>query len=127
MTDTHVTLTEVFRQATPWAVFNFAMFVVKLTATLTALVGAVVIVGATVRKVTGGTHSGLLAGLGWIALGLGVFGAGYCLLSLYITCANAPRPFILMLPSIIEAGYAFLFGLIVWLIAGVGNAGARRQ
>jgi hypothetical protein len=79
------------------------------------------------RKTSSGRHSGLLSGVGMTGLLFGILGALYTGAISYVAAkASDTTNLLILLPSIIEVVYAFLCGLIAWLIATWGNAGAKR-
>lgn len=123
-TDDTSMIIETLKSATPWAVFGGMTIVTKLCTAIALIAGVVAIIAAVMRA--GGPKSGLLTALGWIALGFGLLGALYSGFNTYVAAqmTNTTR-LVILLPSIVEAVYCFLAGVIVWFIAA-GN-GARKR
>jgi len=115
------------RAATPWDVYMDAVSLTKLSMTVNFLALVAVLVMAIVRRSSGGKRSPVLDLLGVFGLVVGLTGAAYCGLNSWIAAqyAHVSNVYV-VLPSIIEAAYAFLAGVLVWLVAGFGNSGARR-
>jgi hypothetical protein len=113
--------------AVPWDVFAYAGPITKLTMLISLIAAGAGLMLAIMRRASKGRHSGLLSGLGLTGLLFGVLGALYTGTMSYMAAkATQTTNLIVVLPSIIEAVYAFLFGLVAWLIARWGNAGAKR-
>jgi len=124
--DTHILL-NTLSAAKPWDVYMGAVSITKLSMTISLLALAVALILAAVRMTSGGKRSGALDVTGVVGLVAGVAGAAYTGLISWVAAQHAHvHNVYVVLPSIIEAAYAFLFGLLVWLVARIGNAGARR-
>ena len=113
--------------ATPMNVIGGMVSLTKVMTILAIGAGIVALILAVMRRMSGGQRSSLLNALGWGGLGAGIAGAAYSALNTYIA-ANAMHEyrFVILLPSVIEAAYALIIGVIACGIATWGNAGARR-
>ena len=114
-------------QATPWDVYANLSSTLKIAASIALLAAAAALVMALIRMMSGGRQSGFLGALGVIGLVVGIIGALYGATNSYIAAQVTHPRLLVLLPSIIECAYVLLFGLLAWLIAKVGNAGARRS
>ncbi|MFT4075202.1 MAG: hypothetical protein QM647_06680 [Asticcacaulis sp.] len=113
--------------AKPWDVFGGLTIVVKFLVMIMLVAGLVAAITAFIRRFNGGPRSGLLSAMGITALVCGVLGAAYNGLNSYIAYQMVkPVRFIVVFPSVIEATYVLMLGLIIWAISMWGNAGARR-
>ncbi len=113
--------------AWPWDVFGGLTIVVKFLVMIMLAAGIIVVITAVMRKLGGGPRSGLLAAMGIVALVAGLLGAAYNGLNSYIAYQMVkPVRFIVVFPSVIEAAYVLILGLIIWAVAAWGNTGARR-
>ncbi len=82
---------------------------------------------AILRRINAGPRSGLLAAIGIIGLVAGLLGAAYGGLTTYMAVqAMHVTRLVVYLPSLIEIGYCLVLGVLAWLVAQAGNAGARR-
>ncbi|WP_443750555.1 hypothetical protein [Asticcacaulis solisilvae] len=96
-----------------------------MTVSLLMLAAAVAL--AVLRLASGGKPSAALATVGAIGLVAGCLGAVWDGLNAWLAAQSAHITDILVvLPEIVEVGYALLFGVLVWLVARIGNAGKRR-
>lgn len=128
MSDNTQAIINTLQYATPWDVFINAAPISKLTMLISLIaVGAALALGI-MRQASKGRHSGLLSGLGMTGMLFGILGALYTGLMSYMGLkATHTTNLIVVLPAAVEAAYAFLFGLLAWLIAAWGNAGAKRR
>jgi len=118
---------DTLESAVPWDVFTYAGPITKLTMLISLIAGGAGLILAILRQASRGRHSGLLSGLGLTGLLFGGLGALYTGAMAYMAAkATHTTNLLVMLPSIIEAVYTFLFGLLAWLISVWGNAGAKR-
>ncbi len=113
--------------ATPWDVYTTALSLTKLGMTVSLLALVVALVLAIVRRGTGGRRSGVLDVTGVVGLVAGVAGAAYTALVSWTTAQHFHVTSVyVVLPAIITAVYAVGLGILVWLVARIGNAGAKR-
>jgi hypothetical protein len=118
-------LTEVLLQ--PMLVFNGMTIVTKLCLLIIIAAGAIALVTAVLRRVSGGRRSGLLTVLSWIAIVFGILGALYGAMNIYIGIqAVGKANLAVVAPGLIEIIYTLVPALIVRLIASIGNAGAKK-
>ncbi len=112
----------------PLEVFRAASPLVKLAILVIAGAGLIAVIAAIARRVSGGAYSSLLAIMGRAGLYAGVFGAGYTGMTIFMTAQQMHvARFVVYEPEVIEAVYVLLLGVIVWLIARIGNAGTKRR
>ena len=113
--------------ATPMNVIGGMVSLTRVMTLLAIGAGIVALVLAVIRRLSAGQRSSFLNTLGWVGLGAGIAGAAYTALNTFIA-ANALHQyrFVILLPSLVEAAYALIIGLIVFAVAAVGNAGAKR-
>ena len=127
MTDQTQAIIATLQSAAPWDVFIYAGPITKLTMLISLIAAGAALMLGIMRQASKGRHSGLLSGLGLTGLLFGVLGALYTGIISYVAAkATQTTSLLVVLPSIIEAVYAFLFGLVAWLISVWGNSGARR-
>ena len=127
MTNNTQAIIDTLQSAVPWDVFLYAGPITKLTMLISLITGGAALVLGIMRQASKGRHSGLISGLGLTGLLFGVLGALYSGAMVYMAAkATHTTNLLVMLPSIVEAVYAFLFGLVAWLISVWGNSGARR-
>ncbi|MGN6208127.1 hypothetical protein [Asticcacaulis sp.] len=113
--------------AWPWDVFGGLTIVVKFLVMIMLAAGAIAVIAAFMRKLGGGPRSGLLTAMGIVGLAAGLLGAAYNGLNSYIAYQMVkPVRFIVVFPSVIEAAYVLILGLIIWGISQWGNAGSKR-
>ncbi len=111
----------------PLEVFSTALMLVKLMLIIIAVAGLIAVVTALVRRLSGSPRSSLLAVMGQIGLYAGLAGAGYQGMVTFLTAqATHTTRFVIYEPQVIEGAYVLLLGVIVWLVARLGNAGAKR-
>ncbi len=117
-----------FLMFSPLEAFSSASLLVKLLLIIIMGAGLIAIVAAVMRKVSGGPRSALLGIMGQVGLYAGIAGAGYQGTATYLTAqAMHVTRFVVFEPEVIEAVYVLLLGVVVWLIARLGNAGAKRN
>ncbi len=111
----------------PLGVFADAPLLVKLLMVIIMGAGLIALIATIARRVSGGSRSSLLTLMGQVGLYAGVAGAGYQAMGTYLTVqALHETRFVIYEPEVIEAVYVLLLGVIVYLIARLGNAGAKR-
>lgn len=111
----------------PVEVIAYATLTIKMVAIALVKVAAVTLLMAIVRMVLRSAKSAGLRIFGYIGLGLGALGALYSLVNTGIAMKNSGvTRLAIILPSLLEALTLLAMGLIVWLIALAGNAGARK-
>lgn len=113
------------RAATPWDVFMAAGSTIKLCMTVSLLAFVAALVLAMVRRTTGARRFGALDVIGIVGLVAGIAGAAYtALITWFVAQYSEVTHFAVILPEVVEAAYALLYGVLVWLVARIGNAGA---
>lgn len=127
--DDTAAIIETFKMALahPGIVFGSMLLVCKLTTLVSLACLAIAVVMGGIRRMNGAPRSGGLAVIGVIGLVFGLLGAAYGGLNTYITAqlTHVTR-LVIYLPSLIESGLCVLVGVLAWLVARLGNAGARR-
>jgi hypothetical protein len=108
----------------PLGVFTEASLLVKLVLVIILGAGVIALVTAIARRMSNGPRSSLLALLGRVGLYTGVGGAGYEAMTTYMTASQMHvTRFVIVEPEVIEAVFVLLSGVIVYVIARLGNAG----
>lgn len=88
------------------------------------VIGSVV---AVISRLNNARRSGLLTALGVVGLVFGLLGAAYGGLTTYIGVQEMHvTRVVIYLPELIEIGLCVIIGLLAWLVAQLGNAGAKR-
>jgi hypothetical protein len=101
--------------------------VTQITTSIALVCLAVGVVVAVISRLNNAPRSGLLTALGVIGLIFGLLGAAYGGLTTYIGVQDMHvTRVVIYLPELIEIGLCVLIGLLAWLVAQMGNAGARR-
>jgi hypothetical protein len=108
-------------------IFETAPVAVKLMLIIIAGAGLVAVIAAIARRLSNGRWSSLLATMGRIGLYAGAAGTGYMAIVTYLTAkALHETRFVIYEPEVIEAVCVLLLGVVVYVIARLGNAGAKR-
>ncbi len=108
-------------------VYDTATPLVKLMLIIVAGAGVIALITAIMRRLSNGPRSSLLAMMGQIGLYAGLAGAGYTATATYLTAkALHETRFVIYEPEVIEAVCVLLLGVVVYLVARLGNAGAKR-
>jgi hypothetical protein len=111
----------------PMGVFATASMLIKLAIIVILAAGVVALIAAIARRLSGGPRSGLLALAGQIGLYAGLAGAGYIGMTAFMAAQQTHMTrFVVYEPDAIEAVFVLGLGVIVYLIARAGNAGAKR-
>ena len=126
MTDNETSMiVNTLAMAKPVDVFLGLTLVTKALATVALLAGGLALVLALIRVVSQGRRSGALATTGLVGLISAALGAAYPGLNSAVAFfVVRPTHLLVLLPSAVEVTYVLILGLIVWVIAKLGNAGA---
>ncbi|EGF90163.1 putative membrane protein [Asticcacaulis biprosthecium C19] len=98
--------------ATRWQAWITAVISVKITMVFTLLIGLRLLFEPDRTKARR---------LGWMALGLGVFGAAYQGLNTWLGTLGTPGPAVPLYPFIFATAWATVLGIIVWLVSRLGR------
>jgi hypothetical protein len=111
----------------PMGVFETAPMLVKFMLIIIGVAGIVAVIAAVFRRVSNGPKSTLLPLAGQVGLYAGLAGAGYqaTMTGIAVKATHVTR-FVIYEPQVIETVFVLLAGVIVYLIARFGNAGAKR-
>ncbi len=111
----------------PLAVLMTTPLLTRLMAFIALICLAIVVIVAILRKLNNGPRSGLLATLGWVALLSSLAGTAYEGLMIYVGVqATHTTRMAVVMPNLIEGCEVLLIGIVAFVVAGLGNAGARR-
>ncbi len=128
--DDSAIIAETFKWALahPGAVFTNMGIVGKLTVMIAVICLIIGAVTAVISRLRNAPRSGFLSVLGVIGLVSGLLGAAYGGLTTFLAVQQLHVTRVaIYLPSLIEIGFCALVGLLAWLVAQMGNAGAKRQ
>lgn len=111
----------------PIAMFAEADLPVQVVGIALVKIAAVTAFMAIVRTILRTPRSTAIGVFGYIGLGLGLLGALYVGLTIRTALqSRGETRIVIVLPLLLEAATLLAMGLIVWLIAFAGNAGARK-
>lgn len=114
--------------ADPVSTFMDMTVICKLTAFVALVCLAIAVVTAVISRLSNAPRSGFLATVGMIGLVSGLLGAAYGGFTTYVAVqAMHVTRLVVYLPSLIEVGVCAGIGLLAWLVAQMGNAGAKRR
>jgi hypothetical protein len=112
---------------TPVELFMESNIILKLIMILVMFNGFVALILAILRHATKGPRSGILTGLGAGALIFATLGAAYNGYFVYVTAKQLKiSNLAIIAPSVAESLLCFGLGVIVMLIAVIGNWGAPK-
>ena len=127
--DTHEILATIKAAAmNPLAVLMTTPLLTRLMAFIALICLAIIVIVAILRRMNNSPRSGLLVALGWVALLSSLAGTAYEGLMIYVGVqATHTTHLAVIMPGLIEGCEVLLIGIIAWIVAGMGNAGARRS